>query len=112
MIRGNFQKNLMESYFHRHGIENAVGTRNVAAMMVVRSGILAFVVGRKLVSVGVGSAMGCAPVFPTMRVAVNHTRPEPCENAKEEKESGCKGHAIPLGPISGMGKDFSHYPAV
>ncbi|MDP4882847.1 MAG: hypothetical protein NWR08_01810 [Opitutales bacterium] len=84
MVGGDLQKDFLESNFHRHGIEHPVGARNVAAMMVVRSGILIVVIGGKFLSVGIGFAMGGTLVLLTMRVAVNNTRPKPCEDAEEK----------------------------
>ena len=63
MIGGNFQKNFLERDIHSYGIKNAVGARSMAAMMVVGGGILIAVVGGKLLSVGIGFAMGGALVL-------------------------------------------------
>lgn len=64
----------------------------MAAMVVMRSGILVTVIGWKLLFVGIGLAVRSAFVFRIMGVCVNHASSQPCEDAEEKEEAGKKAH--------------------
>lgn len=87
-VSGNFHQDALETNTQGKRIRNAVGAGDMAASVMVWSGVRIVVIGRTPLVSMIGFAMGRAPFVFAMQVAMRHSRAHPRENAENEIEAG------------------------
>lgn len=99
--------------FHQTGLENAgegqaehgsVGAGEMAAIVMMRWGVLIAVAVILGIAAVLGRMLGGAFVVGVMACFVNHARREPCEDAESEKDAGEKVHGCLINRIGEMAK--------